>query len=293
MSKIDDYSALSSKDLQKLEREIADKHIGKFPYLAVFWSLANFATFVGLWPLVLLNIIPLWMGFCIATVCVSISYLPSHEAQHDIIARPGTKLRWLNELVGWIGSIPLVIPYPVLKYTHLEHHKHTNDPDLDPDFFTHATGPLKAIWIGIQSRQPRPENSQALSYGATLTRIKRPELITVSALMVLGFYTLLITLAWTGFAIEAALLIWLPRHIGLSYITFFLAWAPHYDLGPGRYKDTRSWRSVVGNLGSLGMQFHIIHHLYPRIPLYRTPQAFWEMKPILEQRECELGALRR
>lgn len=291
MKNTPDYSSMSSKELQKLEREIAEKHLGKFPFLAVFWSIANFVTFLALWPLVLFGIIPLWLGFCIATVCVTISYLPSHEAQHDIIAKPGTKLRWLNELVGWIGSIPLVIPYPVLKYTHLEHHKHTNNPDLDPDYYVHADTPLQSIWKGIQSRQPRTKGAQNDSYGTTLVRIKKEGLITVSALMVLGFYTLLITLAWSGFAIEAALLIWLPRHLGLSYITFFLAWAPHTGLETGRYKDTRSWRSIVGNIGSLGMQFHLIHHLYPRIPLYRTPLAYWEMKPILEQRKCELGKL--
>ena len=291
MSVAQDYAAMSSKELQQLEREIADRHIDKFPYLAVFWSIANFITFISLWPLVLFGIIPLWVGFGIATVCVTLSYLPSHEAQHDIIAKPGTKLRWLNELVGWIGAIPLVIPYPVLKYTHLEHHKHTNQPELDPDYFTHAETPWQAIWKGIQSRQPRFKNSQNASYGATLQRINREDLIVVSALMVLAFYTLLISLAWSGFALEAALLIWLPRHIGLSYITFFLAWAPHTGLKTGRYKDTRCWRSIVGNIGSLGMQFHLIHHLYPRIPLYRTPLAYWEMKPILEQRKCELNNL--
>jgi beta-carotene hydroxylase len=51
------------------------------------------------------------------------------------------------------------------------------------------------------------------------------------------------------------------------------------------------WKSKVGNLGTMGMQYHIVHHLHPRIPLYRTPQAYREMRPILEARGCDLHNL--
>ena len=105
-------------------------------------------------------------------------------------------------------------------------------------------------------------------------------------------YGILFALAWNGYAIEAALLWWLPRHIALTYIQFYLSWAPHHPGDKvGRYRDTRSFRSIIGNIGSLGMQYHIVHHLHPRIPLYRTPQAYWEMKPILEARGCDVEAL--
>jgi beta-carotene hydroxylase len=105
-------------------------------------------------------------------------------------------------------------------------------------------------------------------------------------------FGILFALAWSGYALEAALLWWLPRHIGLTYIQFYLSWAPHHPgEKTGRYRDTRSFRSILGNIGSLGMQYHIIHHLHPRIPLYRTPKAYWEMKPILEARGCDVHEL--
>ena len=34
-----------------------------------------------------------------------------------------------------------------------------------------------------------------------------------------------------------------------------------------------------------------IHHLYPTIPLYRTPAAFRALRPILVQRGCDLGGM--
>ena len=291
MSPTQDLSTLSEAELVRMEREIAARHIDKFPYFAVFWAFTNFAVWLSLWPLVFMGIIPLWLGFIIATVNITLSYLPSHEAQHDIIAKPGSKLRWLNQLVGHISIIPLVLPYRVAKYTHMEHHKHANDPAKDPDYATHADGPLDAIWKSLYYRQPRAAGGLN-AYGDALHRIGRSDVVLDGVIYQIIHFGILFGLAWSGYALEAALLWWLPRHIGLTYIQFYLSWAPHHPgEKSGRYRDTRSFRSILGNIGSLGMQYHIIHHLHPRIPLYRTPQAYWEMKPILEARGCDVHEL--
>ena len=256
----------------------------------MIWAFSNLAVWLALWPLVFMGIIPLWLGFIIATVNISLSYLPSHEAQHDIIAKPGSRLRWLNQLVGHTSTLPLVMPYRVLKLTHMEHHKHANDAELDPDYGTHANGPLSALWKTVINRQPNSEWRGA--YPKTLARIGREDAIVDGVLYELVYYGILFGLAWSGFAFEAALLWWLPRHIAISYIQYYISWAPHNpDLSKGRYRDTRSFRSILGNIGSLGMQYHIIHHLHPRIPLYRTPRAYWEMKPVLEARGCDVDDL--
>ncbi|RIJ29513.1 fatty acid desaturase [Henriciella algicola] len=283
-----DLASKSQAELMRIERDIARRHIGKFPWLAVTWALTNLAVWLSLWPLVLMGVIPLWVGFIVATLNVMLSYLPSHEAQHDIIALPGARLRWLNELVGHLSTIPLVLPYRVAKLTHLEHHKHANDPALDPDHGTSARGPLHAIWKSILNRQPGNKNA----YGDTLVRIGRSDVALDFIAYELIFYGTLFTLAWTGFALEAALLWWLPRHIALTYIQYYLSWAPHHPATEqGRYRNTRSFRSILGNIGSMGMQYHVIHHLHPRIPLYRTPQAYWEMKPVLEARGARVDEL--
>ena len=99
-------------------------------------------------------------------------------------------------------------------------------------------------------------------------------------------------MALNGMAIEAALLWWLPWHIAIAYIHFYLAWAPHNPgCGTDRYSDTKSFKSIFGNIGSSGMQYHVIHHLYPRIPLFRTPQAYRQMKPILKAQGAKVDAI--
>ena len=287
-----DSDGLESPEfLMRQEREIARKHIGKFPYFAVIWAFSNLAVWLSLWPLVLSGILPLWAGFIIATINISLCYLPSHEAQHDIIARPGERLHWLNELVGHLSVIPLVTPYRALRYTHLEHHKHTNDPDFDPDYSTRASGPLAAIWKSIVDRQPGA--TEGLNgYSNALERVGRSEVVTETAIANLMYFCSLFALAWSGYAFEAVLLWWLPRHIAITYIQFFLSWAPHHPATEtGRYQNTRSFRSRLGNIGSLGMQYHIVHHLHPRIPLYRTPIAYWEMRDILKKRGARVDDL--
>ena len=282
---------LSDKELMKLERKIAERHIGKTPWLAIAWGFTNLAVWLSLWPLVLFGVIPLWLGFVISTFNIAVCYLPSHEAQHDIIARPGEPLRWLNETLGHLSTIPLAFPYRYLKLTHMEHHKHANDPQNDPDFGTHAPNALAAIWQSIKIRQPRVEGFND-NYFKALQRTGREDVVADAIIYTLMFYGILISLAWSGYAIEAALLWWLPRHIGLTYIQFYLSWAPHHPgKEKGRYRDTKSFKSLFGNIGSSGMQFHIIHHLHPRIPLYRTPRAYWELKPILEARGCNVHEL--
>ncbi len=276
----EDLSGLSSQDLMRLEKQIADRFMGGLPWGSISWGLGNLAVWLSLWPLTLSGILPLWIAFPIATLNVMLSYLPSHEAQHRIIAQEGDKLFWLNELVGHLSTIPLVVPYDVARLTHLEHHKHTNDPELDPDIGTKAKGPWHSILNSIRNRQPGSKASA--SYGATLQRLGTPAAQRAG----------LIALAWTGHAVVAALIWWLPRHIAQTYIQFYLSWAPHHPgTETGRYRNTRSFRSLVGNIGSMGMQFHIIHHLYPRIPLMRTPAAYWALKPVLEARGCRLDGL--
>ena len=285
--------AMSSQDLMRLESDIARRFSGGVPWMAVIWGLGNLLVWLSLWPLVLFGVFPLWAAFPIATLNVMLCYLPSHEAQHDIIARPGEPLRWLNELVGTVSTIPLGTPYQVFKLTHMEHHKHTNDSLLDPDINTRATSGWDFIRKSLQGRQPQGKASA--SYGATLQRIGTPQAqraMLTALVFQLTYLSVLFTCALTGHAIEAALLWWLPRHIGITYIGFFLSWAPHYPATEtGRYRDTRGFRSHWGNIGSMGMQFHIIHHLHPRIPLLRTPAAFYALKPILEARGCDLGDL--
>ena len=89
------------------------------------------AIWLSLWPLVLNDLLDLWAGFLIASLCACFAYLPSHEAQHGNYSRGNPKLRWLDGLVGHITLVTLKFPYHILRITHMKHHAYTNDPEKD------------------------------------------------------------------------------------------------------------------------------------------------------------------
>jgi hypothetical protein len=156
---------MDARALNRLEKEVADQFMGGLPWGSIAWGLGNLAVWLSLWPLTLTGVLPLWAAFPIATLNVMLSYLPSHEAQHRIIAREGEPLFWLNELVGYLSTIPLVLPYQVARLTHYEHHTHCNDPVLDPDAGT------KAAWLRRVTGYRQPVADRA----AKLVVIEREE----------------------------------------------------------------------------------------------------------------------
>jgi beta-carotene hydroxylase len=277
-------TSLDRKFLRE-ESSIAQKYMQRFPWEMVAWGLVNLAVWLSIWPLTFSGVLPLWGAFGLSTLCCTLAYLPSHDAQHQSIAKKGSRLHWVNELIGHASLIPIVLPYKVAWIAHREHHAHANDPDLDPDYGFNGKNVLHAIWNAIHTRQPAV---QAEILRKTCERSNDPTIpraIAEGVLLNTTYYVILTGLAWSGYAIEAFFIWWLPRQLGYVYLTTCLAWAPHFPYEEtGRYRDTRAWKSPVGTILSMGMEYHQIHHLFPRIPLFQTGSAYWEMRELLAKR---------
>jgi beta-carotene hydroxylase len=273
------------RKLMREEAAIAQKYMKRTPWEMVAWGLGNFVIWLSIWPLVFTGVLPIWGAFLLSTLCCTLAYLPSHDAQHQSIAKKGSKLHWLNELVGHVSAIPIVLPYKVAWIEHREHHAHANDPELDPDFGFNGKNVWRAVWNGIQTRQPGAQDATLRQVLEQSNDPTIPRAIAEGALLNLSYYAILTLLAWSGFAIEAFFIWWLPRHIGFAYLTTCLGWAPHFPYQEtGRYRDTRAWKSSIGTILTFGMEYHQIHHLFPTIPLFQTAPAYWEMRPLLAKR---------
>jgi beta-carotene hydroxylase len=278
------------------ERAIAVRHMSDpakmWPYTLI--TLTCFAAWLALFPLTMMGVVPLWAGFIFATFIAAVGYIPSHEAMHHNIGRPGTKYHFWNEAVGQVATVILIFPFSMARLMHMHHHYHCNDPELDPDYTDGASGPIMA-WVKTWlNRQPGADGS-IHHYKRCLERIGTPAAkvaLRDTMLLQLGSMFFMFALAWSGYAFVAAFLFWLPRHLGLSYIRYWLSWAPHHPRdGLDRYTNTRVFRTWVGHYLSLGMQYHIVHHLYPGIPNHATKDAYYEMKPILAQRGVDCSPL--
>lgn len=262
------------------ERAIAKKYIGPFPWFMVIWGLGGFALWLSLFPLVHLGHLPMWAGFALSVVVQSYCYLPSHEAQHGNIGRPNSRWRWLNEFIGHASMFPVRIPYPLHRAIHLKHHAYTNDTAKDPDIGMRADNIWGAAYQAWRIRQP--DSLGGLTPDVLDDSPQKEQIVWQGFLMTRFWWLSLLVLCWTGFALEALFLWWLPLQIAIIYTQITLSWAPHHPMQEqGRYRDTRIWKSPIGTVLSSGMEYHFIHHLFPSIPLNRHPAVYREMKPLL------------
>jgi beta-carotene hydroxylase len=280
------------RSLMQQERAIGEKYaahnLTMWPYTVI--AIVCFAVWLSVFPLAILGIMPLWLGGALTAIFVAGGYVIAHEAMHANLGREGTRGRFWNELTGQISTIPMVLPFNMLKTMHLLHHQYTNDPDKDPDAIHAAPNLVMALVRSWLNRQPGPGGTAA-RWRRHVAELGTPEAKRAFAqTMALQLLVLAIwfTLAWSGYAIEVALLWWLPRQIGLWYIHAVLSWAPHYPhQGTGRYDNTRIIRHPLGYWGSMGIEYHLVHHLYPYIPVHACRSAYREMRPILAQRGVE------
>jgi beta-carotene hydroxylase len=281
-------------ELLRREREIAAKYMGGSMWGYSISALGGFALWVALFPLTMAGMVPIWLAFVVSTFLATCGYIVSHEAMHSNIARKGEKLRWLNELVGQVSTIPLIFPFSMARMMHLHHHYHCNDPVRDPDYPDGAENAWKAVIKTWLNRQPGADGS-IHHYKRILASIDSPaarQAERETAFLQLFAMAFFFAMAWSGYALEVAALWWLPRHIGLSYIRFFLSWAPHHPrTGHDRYSNTRVFKSKLGHVLSMCMETHIVHHLYPSIPNHRTRKAYLEMKDILAARGVDVSAI--
>ena len=259
------------------EKAIAKKYAQRFQWEMILIGVGQACIWLSLWPLVINEIIPLWSGFIIATICACFAYLPSHEAQHGNFSRGNPKRRWLDSFVGNFTLITLIYPYEVLRVTHMKHHAYTNDKEKDPDFQTSNAKSIKEIvLLVLDGTSPDYEKykevfasdkafQKAFDKGAKIALLLRFALMVMVVL----------------YPLQTLLLWWLPAKLGSVYTTIFFSYYPHIGTKHGRYKNTRFLQHWIPRYLNHSMQLHFIHHLHPNIGHYDEPKAIEELKPFL------------
>ena len=274
----------SSIDLSiEAERKLARTFMGRIEWEMILIGVVQFTTWIATWVLVIQGIIPLLVGFLIALFTACNAYLPSHAGQHGHLSGGRKNLQWLDYLVGQISVIPLAESHEILKATHLKHHAHTNDPDMDPDFFH---GNAKNWWeaavnVNIAYNDEGPAMRAIEKHQENDPKFK--EALEKGGLWAFLFYFAQIILA-VLYPIETLLLWWIPKRVATSYLGIVFSYFPHSGLEKGRYKDTRFWTNRVPRFLNHSMQIHTMHHMYPRICHYDEAKAIEALKPFMIER---------
>ncbi len=274
----------SSIDLSiEAERKLARTFMGRIEWEMILIGVLQFTTWIATWVLVIQGIIPLLIGFLIALFTACNAYLPSHAGQHGHLSGGRKNLQWLDYLVGQISVIPLAQSHEILKATHLKHHAHTNDPDMDPDFFH---GNAKNWWeaavnVNIAYNDEGPALRAIENHQENDPKFK--EALEKGGSWAFLFYFAQIILA-VLYPIETLLLWWIPKRVATSYLGIVFSYFPHSGLEKGRYKDTRFWTNRMPRFLNHSMQIHTMHHMYPRICHYDEAKAIEALKPFMIER---------
>ena len=274
----------SSIDLSiEAERILARTFMGRIEWEMILIGVLQFTTWIATWVLVIQGIIPLLVGFLIALFTACNAYLPSHAGQHGHLSGGRKNLQWLDYLVGQISVIPLAQSHEILKATHLKHHAHTNDPDMDPDFFH---GNAKNWWeaavnVNIAYNDEGPALRAIEKHQENDPKFK--EALEKGGSWAFLFYFAQIILA-VLYPLETLLLWWIPKRVATSYLGIVFSYFPHSGLEKGRYKDTRFWTNRMPRFLNHSMQIHTMHHMYPRICHYDEAKAIEALKPFMVER---------
>lgn len=270
------------------------------PYLGkVAWpTVAVAAAIVGAFALVTtlgaMHIIPLWLGLILNTFVLYAIQTPLHEACHGNIAGRDSSWLWLNHSVGYVCGALLLHEYKAFRHMHLAHHRDTNNPDIDPDNWVAVQNPFKVFfrcmtivfWY----------HHYFWKYIAF--RPKVPGMLPLAIHIILSYavlYGLALWLSVEGYWREVLALWIVPHFLASALIIYFFAYLTHkpHEVHE-RYRDTNVFwvrGKVLGPIVNwlyMFQNFHLVHHLFPRIPFYLYPKAFRSLRPVLEQEKAHI-----
>jgi beta-carotene hydroxylase len=215
-------------------------------------------------------------------------YMPMHEAVHKNIWGKVSRGRVVEEIIGTLCSVPLLMPFRNHRASHMRHHAYTNDPDRDPDYF--SQGNLRDLPVKFLSVTCINALLPLFAFIPPMRKLLHPAMVRANqasankteGLMQLRFWLIthgvLLTAVLTGFGWQAFLLWYLPARLQLFWLAFVFAWYPHHPGNEqGRYVDTRVAVFPGSTFLIRGHDHHALHHLFPRVAHYRLPAMWQEM----------------
>ncbi|SPP92950.1 fatty acid desaturase family protein [Bradyrhizobium vignae] len=241
------------------------------------------------------GLIPLWVG----TLLNVATMYPFFHVMHDSMHRAASSNVKLND---WIGRIVLVATgslgtLETIRYSHMMHHRFTNDPQ-DPDHYFHGswwtlpfrwmTPDLRYSWYNLRSSDPRAQK---------VMKDSLPYTIAVLSIFAGIFYL--------GYGWEWFMLFLLPQRLMLGLMSFVFLWLPHLDgdekgeLSHIKPAASTSHNLTAGTTIRLGFEkllaplmqwhnYHLIHHLWPTTPSYNHAKVWKLMEPELRERDLRI-----
>lgn len=219
----------------------------------------------------------------IYAVVTYMSYTPLHEAVHGNIHGAHHRLRWLNDLCGYLVAPLMMVPFSTHKVEHFTHHRFTNQPDKDPDYVVNGMGGGFLAFLACGFRFLWVQNTFLFrDYWPTAPRRVKATYIA-EVLFAIGWRAALIALIERE---HTWVLLVFGYLAGGYFVAYWFAYRPHVPYKESmRYRNTNSlimpgWIKPLEWFW-LGQNLHSVHHLFPRVPFYRYHALHRRIEPIM------------
>jgi fatty acid desaturase len=211
-------------------------------------------------------------------VLVAFLFMAVHETAH----KTAFDSRALNVAVGTISGFVIGLPYEYYCLFHWEHHRHTQDPDRDPELIVgpkpRSETQLAIAYSGLQQVAGRLRLllKHAVTGEVTVPWVpagRRAAIVRDARCYVAGYALLL----FGSLVLHSALLLWvwvLPLLLGQLVLRPYL-YAEHVGCDHTRsaFQNTRTtFTTRFVHWLAWNMPYHVEHHAYPSVPFHALPQ---------------------
>ncbi|KGM34802.1 fatty acid desaturase [Inquilinus limosus] len=203
-------------------------------------------------------------------------FAPLHETTH----RTPFRSLWLNRLVGWVAGFVLVLPPEGFRLFHMAHHRHTQDPERDPELI--GTKPLTRgrYWLILTGLPYWSSQIQGLLRAAAgrdrspwIPAADRARVAAEARIYLLLYAAVLAASLATGSAL--ALLLWAGPVLLAQPLLRWVLLAEH----SGCVRSNDRWANTRTTLAGLVLRglfwnasYHTEHHLAPGVPFHALPR---------------------
>ncbi|OJJ21272.1 hypothetical protein BKI52_11960 [marine bacterium AO1-C] len=274
-------SSKTTKSTDSFTGVVAIPTIFLFVLFAVGYVLNTMAFLLQMWPNWAYSLIGAILAYGMFTVV--------HEASHGNISGGNKQFKRLETALGWMAGFFLFFPYSAFVVIHLKHHAHTNDPEHDPDGYVKGNNFFSVFMrcITLVGHYYVASLGQEGSQDVAMKRTQTATwLFIVTQLIIMGLAIFL------GYGWAYLYIIAIPALVAAPFLGFFFDWLPHYPHdNMGKYHNTRIITIPGMEWVSLFQSFHLIHHLYPRVPFYKYKQKFKTIETLLRQQKSPIEGL--
>ena len=199
---------------------------------------------------------------------------------HETIHETAFRTPWLNRAIAAVSGFLLLLPPAWFRFFHFAHHRHTHDPDNDPELMSPKP---ETVWQYLKYLSGVPYWTGMAKVVATnaagrnadeFVPAKGRDKVTVEARWFVAGYAA-ITIASAAMGTTAALWAWIvPALVGQPFLRAYLlaehTRCPHVA---NMLENTRTtFTTRIVRFVAWNMPYHAEHHSYPAVPFHQLPR---------------------